>query len=64
VANKVWYDIDPMAGDLWVIEGPEGADIEKLKMLIFCGGFPNAFRWVEEEEWEANEQQKRIIVLD
>ena len=43
-----YYDLDPLASDLWVVAGPAGwhvADIDP-------DALPDGFRWVTGSEWE------------
>ena len=57
MANKVWYDLDPMAADLWVVEGPEGYDIN----AIDPDHLPEGFRWIEDAEWAEKHQKMEIV---
>jgi hypothetical protein len=43
------YDLDPQAGELWAVAGPNGFDPK----AIDPDNLPDGFRWVEDEEWEA-----------
>lgn len=48
--GKVWYDLDPGASELWVVEGPVGIDPKSIDP----DHLPPGFRWVSNEEWAAN----------
>lgn len=45
-----WYDLDPNASELWVVEGPAGVDPKSIDP----DHLPEGFRWVSDEEWAAN----------
>lgn len=45
-----WYDLDPGASELWVVEGPVGIDPKSIDP----DHLPPGFRWVSNEEWAAN----------
>ena len=49
-----WYDLDPKASELWVVEGTRGQD----KRTIDPDHLPDGFRWVSNEEWEANPEKQ------
>jgi len=55
----VWYDLDPLAGELWVVEGPDGHDPDKLNP----DDLPDGFRWLEDGEWAARHQTMTIRVV-
>lgn len=48
MSNLTWYDLDPRASELWVVEGPRGFKIEDIDP----DNLPDGFRWVGEDEWE------------
>jgi hypothetical protein len=43
------YDLDPLAGELWAVAGPDGLD----PAAIDPDHLPAGCRWVTDEEWEA-----------
>lgn len=43
------YDLDPQAGELWAVAGPDGVDPQ----AIDADALPEGFRWVSDDEWAA-----------
>ena len=41
------YDLDPLAGDLWAVAGPDGYD----PSAIDPDALPEGFRWLDGDEW-------------
>jgi hypothetical protein len=50
------YDLDPNAAELWVVAGPAGYDVSKID----TDNLPDGFRWVENEEWEALQNDSEV----
>lgn len=50
MTKTTWYDLDPGASELWVVEGPVGIDPKSIDP----DHLPPGFRWVSNEEWAAN----------
>ena len=46
------YDLDPQSSELWAVAGPDGVD----PRTIDPDNLPEGFRWVESEEWEAQQR--------
>ena len=55
--SLVWYDLDPQASELWVVEGPAGWDVEELDP----DNLPDGFRWVTAQEWEERHEEMEIV---
>jgi hypothetical protein len=43
------YDLDPQAGDLWAVAGPDGHDPREIDV----DDLPQGWRWVDEDEWSS-----------
>lgn len=56
-ADVVWYDLDPRAGELWVVAGPAGYDVADLDP----DELPEGFRWVTDEEWAAKADGQVVV---
>lgn len=51
------YDLDPLASELWVVEGPEGYDVYEIDPDCL----PEGFRWIDDDEWSERNQDPIII---
>jgi hypothetical protein len=57
-----WYDIDPKASDLWVIEGPADWTLEEVNRAVRATGDPPpGGRWVSDYEWETYHGKMEIV---
>lgn len=55
--DLVWYDLDPRASELWVVEGPDGLDPN----AIDPDALPEGCRWIGGAEWQAWHKYVRIV---
>ena len=55
---KIWYDIDPLAAELWVVEGPPGYDPN----TIDPDNLPKGWRWISDDEW-AKHHTNRVVMV-
>lgn len=51
------YDLDPNASELWAVAGPEGYDVSQIDP----DNLPPGFRWVTEDEWEALQNERKLV---
>lgn len=64
--ERIWYDVVPLASDLWVLEGPQGGS-RLLRTWAREKGFdaiPEGYRWVTDEEWEREHDKRTIVAID
>lgn len=58
--RRVWYDLDPLASDLWVVEGPPGYDLADIDP----DNLPSTFRWVDATEWREQHANRIVLCVD
>ena len=55
--ERVLYDLDPLAAELWVVEGPRGHRIDEIDP----NALPDGFRFIEDEEWPVLEAEIEVV---
>ena len=48
------YDLDPQAGDLWAVAGPDGCHPASINP----DALPPGFRWVDASEWSRLQEER------
>ena len=57
--GRCWYDLDPQASVLYVVDGPEGYPIEKIDY----DNLPDGFYYVTDDRWEwFNAYAKKVLL--
>lgn len=57
MCKLAWYDLDLIVNELWIVEGPEGYDINSIDPH----NLPDGFRWISEAEFNNKAENREIL---